>query len=296
MSSSETTWPTEAAQIEMVRDAFDAAFYAATSPDVGEAGLDPFEHFMAFGWKEARDPRADFSAAYYLETNRDVRETGLNPFAHWVLYGRAEGRRATPPPAEIVFGLDARELGMVRAAFDAKFYATSYADVSEARIDPFDHYMTHGWSEERDPRGDFSASYYLEANKDVRETGINPFVHWVLYGRAEGRRTMKPPAPPKARPGPRPASPGGAEGHTPRTEASAFPPRRRLRLATDARRSATEADIPGLQRDILVYELATVEKRVAQLRREVRHLEVDKAQLQRQLAALKDLIDTFARG
>jgi hypothetical protein len=277
------------AQLAKVRAAFDPAFYVATYPDVGEAGVDPFEHFMAHGWKEARDPRPDFSAAYYLEANRDVRESGINPFVHWVLYGRSEGRRATKPPAETAYGLDQREADMVRAAFDARFYVATYPDVSEARVDPFEHYMTHGWSEARDPRPDFSAAYYLEANRDVRETGINPFVHWVLYGRQEGRRTTTPPAPLKPSPAAK-LRPPGAEGQGGAPDLDALPPRRRLRLAGEARRVALAGSAPGVLRDIMSFELAAAEKKIARLRLEVVDLEEEKALMQRQLGALAEVL------
>ena len=71
---------------------FDADFYAQSSPDVMAAGLDPFDHFMMFGWREGRDPNANFSISRYLELNPDLARGETNPFVHFVTEGRAQGR------------------------------------------------------------------------------------------------------------------------------------------------------------------------------------------------------------
>lgn len=36
---------------------FDGDYYLETNPDVKEAGIDPLEHFLMFGWKEDRQPK-----------------------------------------------------------------------------------------------------------------------------------------------------------------------------------------------------------------------------------------------
>lgn len=78
---------------ERVRAEFDAAFYLAKHADVAEAGADPFDHFMMFGWREGRDPSPDFSLARYLAFNPDVEKAGINPFQHYIEHGRAENRQ-----------------------------------------------------------------------------------------------------------------------------------------------------------------------------------------------------------
>ena len=37
---------------------FDAAFYLSRHPDVAAAGIDPFEHYLLYGFREGRDPWA----------------------------------------------------------------------------------------------------------------------------------------------------------------------------------------------------------------------------------------------
>ncbi len=78
--------------IDPVRAEFDVEYYLATYADVAAAGVDPFEHFMTFGWREGRNPSKRFIMAPYLEANPDIAAAGVNPFAHYIVTGRGEGR------------------------------------------------------------------------------------------------------------------------------------------------------------------------------------------------------------
>jgi hypothetical protein len=80
-----------------VEGEFDRDHYLAAYPDVGEAGVDPLEHYFQDGWREGRDPSTDFSTSYYLSANPDVAAAPVNPFAHYVLNGRREGRLPRAP-------------------------------------------------------------------------------------------------------------------------------------------------------------------------------------------------------
>ena len=86
------TGPTQTDAANPVREAFDAAFYLDRYPDVAEAGLDPFHHFMDWGWREGRDPAPWFIMDVYLSVNPDIKSAGVNPFQHYVVTGRLEGR------------------------------------------------------------------------------------------------------------------------------------------------------------------------------------------------------------
>jgi glycosyltransferase involved in cell wall biosynthesis len=68
---------------------FDAEFYAAKSPDVVAAGLDLFEHFWKYGYKELRNPSADFDVKYYVQRYLKGDFT-KNPLEHY----RANRNRA----------------------------------------------------------------------------------------------------------------------------------------------------------------------------------------------------------
>jgi hypothetical protein len=105
-----------AAQRDLVGPEFDAAFYLAAYPDVAEAGGDPLDHFLQFGWREGRDPTARFSIRDYQDANPDVAAAGLNPFVHYLSLGRALGIK---PRQELGFRYDIlRELRPMAARID----------------------------------------------------------------------------------------------------------------------------------------------------------------------------------
>ncbi|HEX5377399.1 MAG TPA: hypothetical protein VFW47_02440 [Phenylobacterium sp.] len=84
----------DSAEARLVAAHFDVAYYLGRNPDVAASGVDPLAHFMAYGWREGRDPSPDFSLTDYGELYPDVVEAGGNPFVHYLQTGRAEGRVA----------------------------------------------------------------------------------------------------------------------------------------------------------------------------------------------------------
>ena len=95
--------PTEA---ELAEAAFDRAFYLETQPDIAAAGRDPFDHFMADGWREGRDPAPDFSLSAYLASYPHVAALRLNPLVHYVTHGRPA---VLPPEPKQGFRFDVIE-------------------------------------------------------------------------------------------------------------------------------------------------------------------------------------------
>ena len=79
----------------------DPTWYLATYPDIAGAGLDPIEHYLAYGAAENRNPSPHFDTAAYLLANPDVARSGVNPLVHFILHGQAEGRNrvVNEPPA-----------------------------------------------------------------------------------------------------------------------------------------------------------------------------------------------------
>ena len=71
---------------------FDRLYYIRTNPDVIISGHDPRQHYMEFGWREARDPSDYFSTTGYLEANPDVAASQVNPLIHFQEHGVTEGR------------------------------------------------------------------------------------------------------------------------------------------------------------------------------------------------------------
>lgn len=83
---------------DLVRQFFDQDYYLKNNEDVGAAGVDPFGHYLNYGWQEGRDPSGDFSTRGYLNAYPDVRKAGINPLIHFVLQGRDEGRGSVSVP------------------------------------------------------------------------------------------------------------------------------------------------------------------------------------------------------
>jgi hypothetical protein len=61
---------------------FDAAWYLDRYPDIAEAGIDPFEHYLLWGWREGRNPSAGFDTGFYVRRYLDP-EQDENPLLHY---------------------------------------------------------------------------------------------------------------------------------------------------------------------------------------------------------------------
>ncbi|MGQ7794591.1 glycosyltransferase [Faunimonas sp. B44] len=182
---------------DRVRAQFDFCFYAECNPDVAAAGIDPFHHYLVFGWKEGRDPSPEFSTKFYLESNPGLSKLQINPFVHYVLRGRAEGRipreqslrnDAVPASADPLQQVSEEDLVSIAPFFDERFYLDRHPEV--ASLDPRRHYLALGWRQGYDPAPDFSTSFYIERYPDIARAGVPPLLHYARFGRAERRETM----------------------------------------------------------------------------------------------------------
>jgi glycosyltransferase involved in cell wall biosynthesis len=78
---------------------FDVAYYLKHSPDVAAAGVDPFEHFWGFGYREGRNPSEDFDVRFYAQ--RYLRgDMAENPFGHWLAHRHEPGVFGRMPESE----------------------------------------------------------------------------------------------------------------------------------------------------------------------------------------------------
>lgn len=86
-----------------------------------------------------------------------------------------------------------RGIGLGRdpnALFDTDWYLAQYPDVDASGMDPLDHYVRFGAREGRDPGPEFDTDSYLSSYPDVAENGMNPLLHYLRYGEAEGRSPL----------------------------------------------------------------------------------------------------------
>jgi lipopolysaccharide biosynthesis protein/GT2 family glycosyltransferase len=58
----------------------------------------PLRHYLNYGIFNNLNPSQNFNTSHYLQANPDVKQAGVNPFIHYVMNGRHEGRQALPLP------------------------------------------------------------------------------------------------------------------------------------------------------------------------------------------------------
>lgn len=63
---------------------FDNTFYLANYPEVKHSGLDPLVHYVAFGYKEHKNPNATFNTEIYQSLFSKIIAKNENPFAHYL--------------------------------------------------------------------------------------------------------------------------------------------------------------------------------------------------------------------
>ena len=128
-SSSSPARPSCACHL-VAANGFDYVFYLNHNPDVAAAGVDPFVHFMTFGWTEGRNPNAHFDVNGYLANYPDVDAANVNPLTHYGEFGWREGRDPS-------------------VGFDTTSYLAAYPDVAAANVNPLTHFLQFGADEGR---------------------------------------------------------------------------------------------------------------------------------------------------
>jgi len=172
---------------------FDADWYLETYADVAAAGLDPLDHFVAYGGFEGRKASPRFDSRWYMNTYPDVRASRLHPLVHYLKHGqgRAPIKRVGlkgVKTSEEDFGLAAELL--TSPLFDAGWYAREHGLVNQSPTAAALHYLLVGA-----PAGDaagpkFDTAAYLRAYGDVKDAGMNALLHFHRYGAGEGRRAF----------------------------------------------------------------------------------------------------------
>ncbi|MCE0780835.1 glycosyltransferase [Pseudomonas sp. NMI542_15] len=70
---------------------FDEAWYLERNPDLQGASLDAWQHYLAHGHAEGREPGPDFNTAWYLEQCVEARDSGMPALLHYHQSGRHTG-------------------------------------------------------------------------------------------------------------------------------------------------------------------------------------------------------------
>ena len=109
-------------------DGFDGAYYRVAYPDIRNAELDPYSHWLNYGYAEPRNPNRFFDAVWYRATYGVP--TTTNALTDYHTTGWKLGRNPSPE-------------------FSTDLYLDAYPDVRAANVDPLWHYLVAGYGEGR---------------------------------------------------------------------------------------------------------------------------------------------------
>lgn len=192
---------------------FDEPFYLTQVSADECAGMRPALHFHRIGWKSGLDPASWFSCRSYLDHNPDVRDAGVNPFLHYLEHGRKEGRSTGRVPSVRIISPDTQkkpepvqpepsptvdkslpanyqeDAELVSRSLDIEFYRDQPGARASTLDEAVRHYLDEGWRIGLDPQPRFSTRFYLSTHPDVAAVGMNPFVHYLRAGQSEARAT-----------------------------------------------------------------------------------------------------------
>lgn len=172
--------------LNLISSEFDPEFYVVQlGLGAGKSPPDPARDYLRHGWKRGLNPVQWFAGQAYLEANPDVAEAGLNPFVHYIRSGRNEAR-PLPVPVILNTGAGEMVL-LRRSFDSVYYRQQLVRSGISAGGDLVQHYLDVGWKLGLDPVNWFSTHAYLAANADVAAAGVNPFVHYLGSGQAEGR-------------------------------------------------------------------------------------------------------------
>ncbi|WND03192.1 glycosyltransferase [Temperatibacter marinus] len=184
---------------------FDSEYYASNYLNSGTSGKDALQHFLDIGWKIGNDPAKWFSLKDYVALYPDVKEAGLNPFVHYLTKGMDEGRMVSKMANKILNNSDEEssvnevdlealieklpkklqeDITLVQesAYWDAKYYARINEDLKDSGLNPLLHFCQFGWREGRNPSAVFDIKYY-KANSPIKnQENKNPLVEFMEFG------------------------------------------------------------------------------------------------------------------
>jgi glycosyltransferase involved in cell wall biosynthesis len=189
-----------APEVATIRDSglFNVDYYQQHYPEFRSRIADAIWHYCIRGWREGNNPSPDFDTQFYLTSNPDILEAGLNPFLHYIVTGKAERRFPNPQVQQAQLEREARirhakvssEVEIIRDSgrFDEPFYASMYPEVQPGPYGLIYHYCDLGWQEGKNPSDEFDSDFYRDIYPDIRDSGINPFLHFVQAGAVELRQ------------------------------------------------------------------------------------------------------------
>ncbi|MFI2812269.1 glycosyltransferase [Microbulbifer sp. JSM ZJ756] len=155
---------------------FDPVWYENNCPS-GMDALPPLLHYVKEGWKLARSPSRDFDAAKYLEDHQDVRAAGVDPLTHYLNYGVHESRTLSQVH-EVPGCREIAESGL----FLEDWYENQYEDLRGEGLNLWEHFLTFGAQEGRNPNPYFDTSWYVETYGESIPDDECPLLFYARQG------------------------------------------------------------------------------------------------------------------
>ena len=172
---------------------FSVDFYCQKNPDIErEVAL---IHYYFNGYTEGRYPSLLFESDWYLQQNEDVKLAEEMALIHYINYGDVERRQPSPYFVKgtishlIPEGYDGTSLKFfyenetaqnlsAHEYFDINYYLENNPDILGCNISPYEHFLSTGVFEGRQPRHDINIIEYSE-KYNVDKESINPFLHFI---------------------------------------------------------------------------------------------------------------------
>ncbi len=148
---------------------FDKQYYIANNPDVLSMNIEPYEHYIKYGWKEGKNPNKEFNTRFYVNLYLLKNKHNLNPLADYARARILHFKRYINPS----------ELSKVEKLNDPKYYIALVAIFqNEARFlkEWIEFYRLIG-VEHFYLYDHLSSDNYLEVLKPYIETGIVSLEH-----------------------------------------------------------------------------------------------------------------------
>ena len=81
---------------ELLSTVFDESHHPKHVPSATNSGITSLEQYQTGGSRQGQDPHLLFNVGWYLERNRDVQAADVEPFSHYLDFGWKEGRSPHP--------------------------------------------------------------------------------------------------------------------------------------------------------------------------------------------------------
>lgn len=179
-------------QIETAYASFDTDYYLSSNCDLELRSQSAFEHYLARGWRQGRNPNGFFRTLDYLIAHPHLISSGQHPFLHH-LFGESLAEvvdRALAPTQHDAAQHEATGDLQLPVLTQPHHRAEAELTPHVGAIKPLsEEEALRGLSQEEIARlqAEFDSGFYLAQYPDVRILETDPFMHYMTLGWLERR-------------------------------------------------------------------------------------------------------------